>query len=159
MAAASVWCFLAVLLFNGAYTSVVNALGIEVLQPQDLPFDEYGATALVFSGIFVALAGPFAEELVFRGFVFRGLAHRWGPAAGILLSAAIFSIAHANVAVLIPIFVAGLLLGWLYHRTGSLWGCVWVHATQNAVAFSAALFLLGSLPSVSPFLLVLYFFD
>ena len=132
---------LAVLVFNGVYTSVVNALGIEVLRPQVLPFEEYGASALLFSGTLVALAGPFAEELFFRGLVMRGFVNRWGPTAGILVSAAIFSIAHANIAVLIPIFVAGLLLGWLYHRTGSLWGCVWVHATQNAVAFSAALFL------------------
>ena len=129
----------AVLMFNAAYVAVVNQLGIDALQPQDLPFDEFGPLALAVSGFLVVLAGPFAEEVFFRGFIQSGLVRRWGLVTGLIVSAAIFSIAHASVAILIPIFVAGLLIGWLYHRTGSLWSCVWVHGAQNGVAFFVAL--------------------
>lgn len=129
----------AVLTFNAAYVAVVNQLGIDALQPQDLPFDEFGPLALAVSGFLVVLAGPFAEEVFFRGFIQSGLVRRWGPVTGLLLSAAIFSIAHASVAILVPIFVAGLLIGWLYFRTGSLWSCVWIHGAQNGVAFFVAL--------------------
>lgn len=129
----------AVLMFNAAYVTVVNQLGIDALQPQELPFDDFGPLSLAVSGFLVVLAGPFAEEVFFRGFIQSGLIRRWGLVTGLVVSAAIFGIAHANVAILIPIFVAGLLIGWLYHRTGSLWSCVWVHGAQNGVAFFVAL--------------------
>lgn len=135
----SLMVLIAVLLFNVVYVAVVNQLGIDLLQPPELPFEEFGSLALAISGFLVVLAGPFAEEVFFRGFVQSGLVRLWGPVAGLLVSAAIFSIAHASVSILIPIFVAGLLIGWLYIRTGSLWGCVLVHGMQNAVAFIAAL--------------------
>ena len=129
----------AVLLFNAAYVSVVTQLGIDFLKPQELPFHDYSPPALAITGVMVILAGPFAEEVFFRGFVLSGLTRRWGPVVGLLVSAAIFSLAHASMAIIIPIFVAGALLGWLYLRTGSLWSCVWVHGAQNAVAFAAVL--------------------
>ena len=128
-----------VLVFNVIYVAGVNQLGLDVLEPPELPFNNYSSLALAVTGFMVVLAGPFAEEVFFRGFVLSGLIRRWRPAAGLMVSAAIFSIAHASVALLIPIFVAGALLGWLYLRTGSLWSCVWVHGAQNAVAFTAAL--------------------
>ena len=131
----------AVLLFNGAYVAVVSQLGIDFLKPQELPFDDYSPLALAITGVMVILAGPFAEEVFFRGFILSGLTRRWGPVMGLLVSAAIFGLAHASVAIIIPIFVAGALLGWLYLRTGSLWSCVWVHGAQNAVAFAAVLLL------------------
>ncbi len=130
---------LAVLVFNVVYVVIVNQFGVDLLIPDELPFDEFGPIALTIAGFLVIVAGPFAEEVFFRGFVLRGLTHQWKLTAGLVVSAAIFSIAHASVAIFIPIFVAGLLLGWLYHRTGSLWGCVWVHGAQNAVAFIAAI--------------------
>ena len=129
----------AVLVFNVLYVAVVNQLGLDILKPQELPFNNYSPLALAVTGVMVVLAGPFAEEVFFRGFVLSGLVRRWGPAVGLIVSAAIFSIAHASVALLIPIFVAGALLGWLYLRTDSLWSCVWVHGAQNGVAFTAAL--------------------
>ena len=131
----------AVLLFNIAYVSIVEALGIDYLQPPDLAFDDFSPFALAATGIMVIIVGPFAEEVFFRGFIQSGLQNRWGAVAGVLLSAAIFSIFHVNLPVAIPIFVAGVLLGWLYLRTGSLWGCVWVHGAQNAIAFTAAIVL------------------
>ena len=129
----------AVLLFNGAYVAVVNQLGLDILQPPELPFSDYSPLALAITGIMVILAGPFAEEVFFRGFVLSGTVRRWGPVTGLLVSAVIFGLAHVSVAILIPIFVAGALLGWLYLRTGSLWACVCVHGAQNAAAFIAAL--------------------
>ena len=131
----------AILLINGAYTTIVDLLGIDILQPPDLPFDNFSPLSLVIAGIMVSLVGPFAEEVFFRGFVLRGLNHQWGRVAALLVGSAIFSLAHANVAIIIPIFVAGVLLGWLYLRTGSLWGCIAVHGVQNAAAFSVAILL------------------
>jgi membrane protease YdiL (CAAX protease family) len=36
--------------------------------------------------------------------------------------------------VMVPIFITGFLLAWLYWRTGSLWAAIGAHAGQNALA-------------------------
>ena len=132
-----VWA--AVLTFNGVYVAVVTALGWDALEPPDLPFDTYSAGSLAITGLLVIVLGPFAEEVFFRGFVMAGLVRRWGPLVGIFASSLLFSLAHGNVALIIPIFVAGALLGWLYFRTGSLWGSIFAHMAQNAAAFTATI--------------------
>lgn len=126
-----------VLVFNGIYGVVMSELGWGVLEPPDPPFDaDFGATSLVIAGILIIGVGPFAEEVFFRGFVLAGLARRWGPVTGLLASSLLFSLAHGSVALLIPIFVAGSMLAWLYLRTGSLRASVLAHSAQNAVAFA-----------------------
>ena len=132
-----VWA--AVLTFNGLYGVVVTEMGWDSLEPPDLPFDTFGAGSLAITGLLVIVLGPFAEEVFFRGFVMAGLARRWGPAVGIVASSLLFSLAHGSVALIVPIFVAGALLGWLYLRTGSLWGSIMAHMAQNAVAFTVTI--------------------
>ena len=82
----------------------------------------------------IAVLIPFVEEVFFRGFLFAGLAARFGALTGLIVSAAVFAIAHADVKVMIPIFVAGLLFGWAYHRTKTLWVPISAHACQNLAA-------------------------
>jgi membrane protease YdiL (CAAX protease family) len=52
----------------------------------------------------------------------------------IAASALVFSAFHLSLGVLVPIFITGLLLAWLYWRTGSLWAAIGAHAGQNALA-------------------------
>ena len=39
-----------------------------------------------------------------------------------------------GIAMLLLIFITGVLFAWLYWRTGSLWASVGAHAGQNALA-------------------------
>jgi membrane protease YdiL (CAAX protease family) len=43
----------------------------------------------------------------------------------------------------IPLFVTGLLLSWLYLRTGSIWPPFAAHAAQNLLALAVTLAALG----------------
>lgn len=91
----------------------------------------------------VGLLAPFVEELVFRGAVLRSLLQWCGNRkdwlgnhwAAIVLSALFFSIVHMNPAQMPHAFLIGLLLGWLYYRTGSIIPGIAVHWTNNAVAY------------------------
>jgi membrane protease YdiL (CAAX protease family) len=64
----------------------------------------------------------------------RGLVNRWSFVPALVVSAALFSGLHFAPALLVPVFVTGLLLGGLYWLTRSLWPCIAVHAAQNLVA-------------------------
>ena len=81
---------------------------------------------------------PVAEEIVFRGAIQRvlqnalGERNRW---IAIVISALIFGIIHFNLAQGLHAFLIGLLLGWLYSRTGSILPGFVFHWVNNTVAY------------------------
>ena len=85
----------------------------------------------------IALLPPVVEELVFRGAVLKSLL-RWKPQqpwAMIALSALFFSLVHLNPAQAPHTFLIGLLLGWMYMRTGSIIPGVAYHWANNTAAY------------------------
>lgn len=86
---------------------------------------------LLFFALGVGLA-PLAEELFFRGLLLPLLVRRWGPLPGLLVSALLFAVLHADLGSLpaLAIFAVGLTLACA--RTGSLWVAVLMHALFNA---------------------------
>ncbi|HPD16840.1 MAG TPA: CPBP family intramembrane metalloprotease [Planctomycetota bacterium] len=94
---------------------------------------------VLFSAVVVT---PMTEEIVFRGFVYATLRRSLGPLAAIALSAAAFAAMHAYAFGLLPLFVIGFLLAYLYERTGSLWASVTAHAANNLYALLITYFVL-----------------
>ena len=86
----------------------------------------------------LGLMVPFAEEIVFRGAIQRvlqnvlGERNRW---IAIVISALIFGIIHFNLAQGLHAFLVGLLLGWLYSKTGSILPGFVFHWVNNTVAY------------------------
>ena len=124
------------------YGLVVDSLGMEALRPPEI---EDGA---IFPGVGIlltlqalAIVTPLSEEVLFRGFVLRGLIPSIGIGPAVVATALLFSVLHLEPQVMIPIFITGLVLGLLYVRTGSVWPCIAAHAGQNALALLATRFL------------------
>ena len=65
----------------------------------------------------MAFAPP-CEELFFRGFLFPGLARRWGVAAAIVVSGILFSGAHLLPKSFIPIAGVGMVFGVIQYVYG-----------------------------------------
>lgn len=84
---------------------------------------------LVFSG---AILTPFGEEVVFRGVVANAL-NRYGPWAGILGSALIFGAAHGPSVIFFNAFMAGILTGYLFRQTNSVWPGFMTHFVYNGI--------------------------
>lgn len=86
----------------------------------------------------LCLFAPFVEEVVFRGAILRALLgsikSRW---TCIAISAAVFALVHANPAQMPHALLVGILLGWLYCRTGSILPGVAVHWVNNTITFVA----------------------
>lgn len=85
----------------------------------------------------VGLLAPLVEELVFRGAILRALLRQWEsrPWMCIAVSALIFAAAHGNPAQMPHAFIVGMLLGWMYRRTGSIVPGVAYHWVNNSVAY------------------------
>jgi membrane protease YdiL (CAAX protease family) len=136
-----------VLIFS-VLVSVGTLVPSEWLQEQlpDLPdLVKEQMTMLLKSpyGFFViGLLAPFCEELVFRGAVLRSLLEWSKQKSGwlnnhwtmIAISAILFALIHFNPAQMPHAFLIGLLLGWLYYRTGSILPGIALHWTNNSIA-------------------------
>ena len=81
---------------------------------------------------------PIAEEIVFRGAILRVLQNALGERKrwiAIVISALIFGLIHFNLAQGLHAFLIGLLLGWLYSKTGSILPSFVFHWVNNTVAY------------------------
>ncbi len=76
------------------------------------------------------------EELIFRGILFQMLVDKKGNVLGIFASSIVFAIAHIfnpniGVVAFINIFLAGVILGLMYVKTGLLWLSIGFHFGWN----------------------------
>ena len=86
----------------------------------------------------IGLLAPLSEEIVFRGAILKSLLKNsslpvWGSIA---LSAFLFALIHMNPAQMPHAFVIGLLLGWMYQRTGSILPGMAYHWANNSAAYA-----------------------
>ena len=99
------------------------------------------ASRLAMVGAAVVVA-PVVEEFLFRGYLYGALRRHLGPAAGVVLNAALFAGIHLHVPSLAPLFLFAVCLTLAYERTGSLLVPMTMHALFNAL--SVSLLVLGA---------------
>jgi uncharacterized protein len=144
----------AFLAINAAFGILFDRLGSTPDQAEQIirPFKTASSLQLGLLGLFIVVIGPFLEELFFRGYALRAFRQRLGPVWGIVLSAALFAAPHALsittgvIGLLTPIFVGGLILGYVYHRTNNLWSCTIAHSINNLIGFLGLLAALSTSP-------------
>lgn len=115
------------------------------------------------------LLGPFAEEVLFRGFLLRRLLFDagWRPLPAMIASAALFGLAHVGtpgqgIVDLILLAAGGLAFAWICLKWDSLWPAIGLHAFINfwwvlsdpAPHTSAQLVSIGHLLSIATALLI-----
>jgi len=82
------------------------------------------------------IVGPICEEIIFRGIIEEGFLQTYSPNKAILFSAMIFGGIHLVPLQVLSAFLAGLLLGWIYWKTRSLWIVIVLHIVNNYIAFT-----------------------
>ena len=87
----------------------------------------------------IVVFAPIAEELFFRGIVFNAWLREAGRTWAYIGSAALFAAIHLSLESLLPIFLLGLALAWVYQRTGNLIAPITMHATVNGISVAIAL--------------------
>jgi membrane protease YdiL (CAAX protease family) len=87
----------------------------------------------------IVVFAPIAEEVFFRGVVFNAWLREGGRRFAFIGSALLFAVIHDSLLSLIPIFALGLMLAWIYDRTGTLLAPIAMHATVNGISVALAL--------------------
>lgn len=134
---------LAVLAYIGYFVVfLVSVTAITALVPsfnesevQDVGFNGARGWQLALAFIGLVIIAPVAEEIFFRGFIFRGLRRSWPLWLAAIGTSAVFALAHGQWNVGIDTFVLSMFLIFVYQKTGNLWLSIGMHATKNLIAF------------------------
>lgn len=98
-------------------------------------FENLHPLVMLLGGV---LIGPICEEIIFRGIILEGFLAKYTTKKAIIYSALIFGIIHFIPIQVVNAFFMGIVLGWIYIKTKSLWVCIGIHVLNNAIAFFAA---------------------
>lgn len=98
---------------------------------------------LLLNLVVIALIPAVGEEMTFRGVLQQSLTRRMNPHVAIILSAAIFSFFHFQFYGFLPRLFLGILLGYMFYITGSLWTSILMHFVNNGA--SVTLYYLGNI--------------
>jgi membrane protease YdiL (CAAX protease family) len=98
-----------------------------------LSTSDSGIWGLTFAIVSACLLAPLAEEILYRGILFRAFWSRLGVLPAGLISAAIFATLHFYDGYgLLSVGIFGLSCALLYASTGSLISCILLHLLYNS---------------------------
>ena len=82
-------------------------------------------------------APAFCEELLFRGTIMSGL-KEYGAKIAIIVSAVIFTFMHGNAEQTVHQMIIGVLIGYIFWKSGNLWLGVIIHFFNNFLSVTAS---------------------
>lgn len=89
--------------------------------------------ALAILPFFIAVLAPMYEEFFFRYLIFGTLRKHVDFPVAAVTSAMVFGLAH-GMPLLIPVTaLLGVVMAWVYERTGSIWAAILFHVSWNGV--------------------------
>jgi membrane protease YdiL (CAAX protease family) len=99
---------------------------------------------MVGRGFFTILVSvifaPIFEEILCRGIILESFRAKYGIWAAWLCSSLFFGVIHGEVAALFSASVLGLILGYAYIRTNSIFSAIILHALNNGLALALIAF-------------------
>ena len=119
---------LATAYLNATMVNIFSFFDFSALFTTSTSNDAWYTVVLHF--LVICLVPAVCEEFLFRGAILTNLLP-FGRANAILISALLFGLMHQNIAQFFYAFCAGIVLGLIYERTGSIWTCMLLHMTNN----------------------------
>jgi len=129
-----------IMLLIGAQNVLSALLGGRIVLTREIEAFRAGGYVAAY-WVALVIAAPLYEELLFRGFLFKGIAQsRLGGWAAILITAGAWTALHAQYSgfQLGGILIHGLYYGWVRLKTGSTGLSVLLHALGNAIVIIEA---------------------
>lgn len=117
--------------------AVFNALGLIIIKQifsKNLPVDQIRISdvpTLLIALLVIGVSAAVCEETLFRGSISKGY-ERFGVIASLLTTSILFGILHRDIQKCISTILLGVLIGFIVHRTKSIYGGMVAHFTNNA---------------------------
>ena len=124
------WGFVMVLLTGVVIEPVLELFPDAFLKMIDKMGMNGGWSILMLVGL-----APVMEEVLFRGILLESVRSKHSAGRAIVVSALMFGVIHFIPQQVVNAFAIGLILGYIYVRTESLWPVIVIHALNNAMAY------------------------
>jgi hypothetical protein len=112
--------------------NLLESIGFPYYSP-DFSTTDYTLLETVLINLYVCVLGPVMEELIFRGFLLKGL-QKHGVSFAAVFTAILFTLYHMNLVQLCVPMLMGLFLAVLAIRTDSLIPSICCHILNNTIA-------------------------
>ena len=116
---------------GGMFTQFLSNIGLTA-EMADLPLPN-GFTGVALSILTVAVEPALLEEFALRGVVLGSL-RRYGDGLAIIVSSILFSAMHGNLEQIPFTFLMGIVLGFSYVKTESIWTPIAIHFFNNLIS-------------------------
>ncbi len=125
--------------FAGALIYGLNLMWVDIVRlMNDHPILGVGSGLTLWGILLSPLLVSYSEELIFRGVLWAGIEHvaksKW---ALLFQTSLLFAILHlldgSGLWYFPHRFAAGLILGWIRLKSGSLWPCMHAHFVTNLI--------------------------
>lgn len=126
-------------LWNSLLNLMVDYGLLDSFEPQEavLIFTSgQSPVALALLAFFAIIVAPLAEEVIFRGCIYRFLKSKLQPYAAMLISALVFAVIHGNLMAFVPLAFVGFLLAYSYEKERNLLVPIFFHALFNLLTLS-----------------------
>ncbi len=123
----------------GTYVLIVSLPFLQGNKDQGVgaPWDPSRALPFLLNAVVLVIVSPVVEELMYRGLGFS-LLERFGRGSAILVTALAFAASHGLLVQLPAFAAAGLGLGFLRSRAGSVYPAIVTHAVINLIGVGLA---------------------
>lgn len=118
-----------------AASELVFPLPVEIREQLDKVMHAPDAQTFVFKIFVLCLVPAICEEIYFRGFIQTSLRARWGAGWALVITSIIFAAMHGNIHYFHLYFLLGLIFGWVYEMSGTLWASIACHVLNNCWTF------------------------
>lgn len=115
-------------LLNLSMEKLFNLCGFTLRLGMELSLAGAGS---VVEGLYVCLAAPIIEELLYRGFILKSL-KKYGECFAIVISSVLFGLMHTNLTQSVFAFFAGMVLAYVAMRYSVKWSIL-MHMINNLV--------------------------
>ncbi|WP_055665891.1 CPBP family intramembrane glutamic endopeptidase [Desnuesiella massiliensis] len=93
---------------------------------------------IVIGALYIVFVAPIFEEFLFRGMILSGILKRYDYKKAIFFSSLLFGIIHLNLHQGVNAFFIGLIFGYIYFKTRSLYLCIFAHFLNNFIVIIVA---------------------
>ena len=131
--------------FFASFTMAFIPFPDSLTEMYDVSYSYIGTGSLLIEFIAVVIIAPITEEIIFRALMYKTVkktAPAWFAA---IFSSVIFGIAHLNPISFVYTSLLGLMLIYLYEKTGSVTAPMLLH-----IGFNLGMYLVGLVPEASP---------
>lgn len=100
-------------------------------------FSELFKQPFVLVVLVIAIMPAIGEEILFRGFLYGSLRHRYGVAWAIIISSLVFGAYHMSLVKILPTAILGACFAYVAYRSDSIFIGMFLHFLNNLISLVA----------------------